>query len=69
LTGPARDLHSGIYGGACPIRLTILTELFAKLHDKNFRITIPGFYDDRRQTSEPPSARRSMPCPGRKKDF
>ena len=46
LTGPARDLHSGVYGGAVPNPLTILTELFAKLHDKNFRIAVPGFYDD-----------------------
>jgi acetylornithine deacetylase/succinyl-diaminopimelate desuccinylase-like protein len=45
LTGPARDLHSGVYGGAVPNPLTILTELFAKLHDKNFRVTVPGFYD------------------------
>src|ERR1700687_5161091 len=45
LTGPARDLHSGVYGGAVPNPLTILTELFAKLHDKNFRVAIPGFYD------------------------
>jgi acetylornithine deacetylase/succinyl-diaminopimelate desuccinylase-like protein len=46
LTGPARDLHSGVYGGAVPNPLTILTELFAKLHDKDFRVTIPGFYND-----------------------
>jgi len=46
LTGPARDLHSGVYGGAVPNPLTVLTELFAKLHDKNFRVTVPGFYDD-----------------------
>ena len=46
LTGPARDLHSGVYGGAVPNPLTILTELFAKLHDKNFRVAVPGFYDD-----------------------
>jgi len=45
LTGPVRDLHSGVYGGAVPNPLTILTELFAKLHDKNFRVAIPGFYD------------------------
>jgi acetylornithine deacetylase/succinyl-diaminopimelate desuccinylase-like protein len=45
LTGPARDLHSGVYGGAVPNPLTILAELFAKLHDKNFRVTVPGFYD------------------------
>src|ERR1700746_1513013 len=46
LTGPARDLHSGVYGGGGPNPLTILTELFAKLHDKNFHALIPGFYDD-----------------------
>jgi acetylornithine deacetylase/succinyl-diaminopimelate desuccinylase-like protein len=46
LTGPAHDLHSGVYGGAVPNPLTVLTELFAKLHDKNFRVTVPGFYDD-----------------------
>jgi acetylornithine deacetylase/succinyl-diaminopimelate desuccinylase-like protein len=45
LTGPVRDLHSGVYGGAVPNSLTILAELFAKLHDKNFRVTVPGFYD------------------------
>lgn len=46
ITGPERDLHSGVYGGAVPNPLTILTELFAKLHDKKNRITVPGFYDD-----------------------
>src|SRR2546421_1066483 len=45
LTGPVRDLHSGVYGGAVPNPLTVLSELFAKLHDKNFRVTVPGFYD------------------------
>ena len=46
LTGPERDLHSGVYGGAVPNPLTILAELFAKLHDKNFRVPVPGFYDN-----------------------
>jgi acetylornithine deacetylase/succinyl-diaminopimelate desuccinylase-like protein len=46
LTGPERDLHSGVYGGAVPNPLTVLTELFAKLHDKNFHVTVPGFYDE-----------------------
>lgn len=46
LTGPARDLHSGVYGGAVPNPLAVLSELFAKLHDKNFRVAVPGFYDD-----------------------
>ncbi len=45
ITGPTRDLHSGVYGGAVPNPLTVLTELFAKLHDKSFRVTVPGFYD------------------------
>jgi acetylornithine deacetylase/succinyl-diaminopimelate desuccinylase-like protein len=46
LTGPGRDLHSGVYGGAVPNPLTILTELFGKLHDQDSRVTVPGFYDD-----------------------
>ena len=46
ITGPAQDLHSGVFGGAVPNPLTILAERFAKLHDKNFRVTVPGFYDD-----------------------
>ena len=46
ITGPAQDLHSGIFGGAVPNPLAVLTELFAKLHDKNFHVTVPGFYDD-----------------------
>src|ERR1700681_3659385 len=46
VTGPAQDLHSGIFGGAVPNPITILCELFAKMHDKNFRVTVPGFYDD-----------------------
>lgn len=68
LTGPARDLHSGVYGGAVPNPLTILTELFAKLHDKNFRITIPGFYDDVAKLSK--AERKSLNLlPWKKKDF
>jgi acetylornithine deacetylase/succinyl-diaminopimelate desuccinylase-like protein len=68
LTGPARDLHSGVYGGAVPNPLTILTELFAKLHDKNFRITVPGFYDD---VAKLGSAERKAlnALPWKKKDF
>ena len=46
ITGPAQDLHSGIFGGAVPNPITILCELFAKLHDKNSRVAVPGFYDD-----------------------
>ena len=46
IKGPAQDLHSGVFGGAAPNPITILCELFAKMHDKNFRVTVPGFYDD-----------------------
>jgi acetylornithine deacetylase/succinyl-diaminopimelate desuccinylase-like protein len=46
LVGPAQDLHSGVFGGAAPNPITILSEMIAKLHDKNFRVTVPGFYDD-----------------------
>jgi acetylornithine deacetylase/succinyl-diaminopimelate desuccinylase-like protein len=45
ISGPAQDLHSGVFGGAVPNPITILAEMIAKLHDKNFRITVPGFYD------------------------
>jgi len=46
ITGPVQDLHSGVFGGAVPNPITILAETIAKLHDKNFRVAIPGFYDD-----------------------
>lgn len=46
VTGPNRDLHSGVYGGAIANPATILAQLIASLHDKNNHIAIPGFYDD-----------------------
>jgi acetylornithine deacetylase/succinyl-diaminopimelate desuccinylase-like protein len=46
ITGPAQDLHSGVFGGAVPNPLTILAEMIAKLHDRNLGVAIPGFYDD-----------------------
>lgn len=46
VTGPNRDLHSGVYGGAVANPATILCEIIAKLHDENRHITIPSFYDD-----------------------
>src|SRR5579863_727475 len=46
ITGPAQDLHSGVFGGAVPNPITILAEMIAKLHDRNFRVAIPGFYKD-----------------------
>jgi acetylornithine deacetylase/succinyl-diaminopimelate desuccinylase-like protein len=46
VTGPNRDLHSGVYGGAVGNPATILCQMIASLHDPNNHITIPGFYDD-----------------------
>jgi acetylornithine deacetylase/succinyl-diaminopimelate desuccinylase-like protein len=46
VTGPDRDLHSGVYGGAVANPATILAKLIASMHDENNHITIPGFYDD-----------------------
>jgi acetylornithine deacetylase/succinyl-diaminopimelate desuccinylase-like protein len=45
-TGPARDLHSGLYGGAAPNAVFGLIELLAKAKDANGRILVPGIYDD-----------------------
>jgi len=46
VTGPNSDLHSGTFGGTVHNPIQALTEMIASLHDKNGRITIPGFYDD-----------------------
>ncbi len=45
VTGPNRDLHSGLYGGAVANPINILSKMIASLHDEDNRITIPGFYD------------------------
>ena len=45
LTGPNRDLHSGLYGGAVANPLNAISALIAQLHDKHGRVSIPGFYD------------------------
>jgi acetylornithine deacetylase/succinyl-diaminopimelate desuccinylase-like protein len=45
VTGPNRDLHSGLYGGCVANPINILTQMIASLHDENNHITIPGFYD------------------------
>ncbi len=45
VTGPNRDLHSGLYGGAVANPINILTKMIASLHDDNNHITVPGFYD------------------------
>lgn len=46
VTGPNRDLHSGVYGGAVANPINILCKMIASCHDENNHITIPGFYDD-----------------------
>jgi acetylornithine deacetylase/succinyl-diaminopimelate desuccinylase-like protein len=46
VTGPNRDLHSGVYGGAVANPINVLCAMIASLHDEKKRITIPGFYDD-----------------------
>lgn len=46
VTGPNRDLHSGVYGGAVANPANVLCQLIASLHDEEGRVTIPGFYDN-----------------------
>jgi acetylornithine deacetylase/succinyl-diaminopimelate desuccinylase-like protein len=46
VTGPNRDLHSGLYGGAVANPINILAKMITSLHDENNHITIPGFYDN-----------------------
>ncbi len=46
VTGPNRDLHSGLYGGAVGNPINILCEMIAKMKDENNHIAIPGFYDN-----------------------
>ena len=46
VTGPNRDLHSGLYGGAVANPINILCEMISKMKDETNHITIPGFYDN-----------------------
>ena len=46
VTGPNRDLHSGVYGGAVANPINVLCQMIASMHDSKRRITIEGFYDD-----------------------
>jgi acetylornithine deacetylase/succinyl-diaminopimelate desuccinylase-like protein len=68
ITGPSQDLHSGVFGGAVPNPLTILSEMIAKLHDKSFRVTVPGFYKDVAQLSR--AERKALnSLPWKEKEF
>jgi len=46
VTGPNRDLHSGVYGGAVANPINVLCKMIADCHDEDKHITIPGFYDN-----------------------
>ncbi|MDA3779126.1 MAG: dipeptidase [Bacteroidales bacterium] len=46
VTGPNRDLHSGLFGGAVANPINVLSKMIADTTDENGHITIPGFYDD-----------------------
>lgn len=52
VNGPNRDLHSGSFGGSVHNPIQALSELIASLHDKNGKVTIPGFYNDVRPLSK-----------------
>ncbi len=52
VTGPNRDVHSGLYGGAVANPINILAKMIASLHDENNRVTIPGFYDKVEELSQ-----------------
>ena len=52
VTGPNRDLHSGIFGGAVANPANVLADMIAKLKDENNKVTIPGFYENVIEASE-----------------
>jgi acetylornithine deacetylase/succinyl-diaminopimelate desuccinylase-like protein len=58
VTGPNRDLHSGVYGGAVANPINVLCSMIATMHDENRHITIPGFYNDVLET--PAADREAM---------
>ncbi|MDT0631085.1 dipeptidase [Rubrivirga sp. S365] len=62
LEGPARDLHSGVYGGGVENPINALARMIADLHDDDHRVTVEGFYDDVRElTDEERAGFRELP--------
>jgi acetylornithine deacetylase/succinyl-diaminopimelate desuccinylase-like protein len=62
VTGPSRDLHSGVYGGAVDNPINVLSRLIADLHDDDHRVAIEGFYDEVLELTEQDRAYiRSLP--------
>ncbi|MBT8255248.1 MAG: dipeptidase [Bacteroidia bacterium] len=68
VTGPNRDLHSGLYGGAVANPINILTKMIASLHDDKNHITIPGFYDQVEELS-PEERAKMAEAPFSKDDY
>lgn len=52
VTGPNRDLHSGLFGGAVANPINVLAEMITSVTDENNHITVPGFYDDVLEVSD-----------------
>ncbi|MCK5825029.1 MAG: dipeptidase [Ichthyobacteriaceae bacterium] len=52
VTGPSRDLHSGLFGGAVANPITVLNKILSKLHNDNNEVTIPGFYNGIKKYTE-----------------
>lgn len=51
VTGPNRDLHSGLFGGAIANPINVLAKMIAQLQDEDGKVTVPGFYDDVEEVS------------------